>query len=226
MPDRNPSADVRKKTTRNPQARRDEKKGEGRVYLKWACLAVTLIFVLFSTDARANPDVWVKAAVTYKFQGEKLASVGFEWRFDEYFSTQTIRTYDANQNGTLEANEIERLHREVFEPLKKFEYYVHVWVGQEKRQISAADGFSAAIDNANLIYRFNVPLAAAADPVADEVIVSLRDKETVVDFRLHEKNFILVEGGLRPDCKFKIGRGKGAQTGHAQPISLKCGGSK
>ena len=187
--------------------------------------AAVLLAAVWVSDAHANPDVWVRAGATYRFEDMKVAAITFEWRFDEYFSDRTIRTYDSNENGVLEPKEVEQLRGEAFDPLKKFDYYVHIWVGGEKRENHQIESFEARVDNTKLIYRFTVALTPSANPRAEEVIASLYDKEIYVDFRLFENSFLLVQGVMSFDCKFRIARGKGAQSGHAQPITLKCGGA-
>ena len=56
------------------------------------------------------------------------------------------------------------------------------------------------------------------------MIVSLFDEETVVDFRFAKSDFLLLEGALAPGCRFRVARGKGAQSGHPQTVTLHCGG--
>jgi len=173
--------------------------------------------------AYANPDVWVKAGATYHFEDRKVSAITFEWRFDAYFSSRAIQTYDRDKNGVFEAAEIDRLRAEAFEPLEKFDYYVHIWEGSKKRDNPQIEAFDAAIDDQKLVYRFAVRLNPSADPAVEKIIASLHDRNIVVDFRLFEKNFLLVDGAMDPDCKFRIARGKGAQSDHAQPITLSCG---
>ena len=193
--------------------------------MRAAYFSAVLVAAVWVSDAHANPDVWVTAGVTYRFEDKKVTAITFEWKFDEYFSDRTIRTYDSNENGALEPGEVENLRGEAFDPLKEFDYYVHIWVGEEKREDHNIESFEARVDDTKLVYRFTVALAPSANPSADKVIASLRDKKIFVDFRLFKNNFLLVQGVMYSDCKFRIARGKGAQSGHAQPITLKCGGA-
>ena len=193
--------------------------------MKKLLLATAMLIALGAPGAHANPDVWVKASMTYRFEDGKIAGITFDWRFDEYFSSRTIKTYDADRSGVLEAKEVERLRGEAFEPLEKFGYYVHIWVAGEKRENLNIEDFAASIDGNQLVYRYLVALTPPADPGAGDIVVSLYDKEIVVDFRFIKKNFLLVQGAMKPGCKFQVKRGRGAQSGHLQPVTLKCGGS-
>ena len=186
-------------------------------------LVAAVLAAMGAPVVHANPDVWVRAGATYHFEDRKVSAITFEWRFDAYFSSRTIQTYDRDKNGVLEAAEIDRLRGEAFEPLGKFDYYVHIWDGEKKRDSPQIEAFDAAIDDQILVYRFRVRLTPAANPAVEKIIASLYDHNIVVDFRLLQKNFLLVDGAMDPDCKFRIARGKGAQAGHTQPITLSCG---
>ena len=196
-------------------------RGPGKIFC-----AVVLLCALGAAGAQANPDVWVKVATTFRFEDGKITDIVFDWRFDEFFSSRTIKAYDADQNGFLEPNEVERLREGAFDPLKKFNYYVHIWIDGEKRENLKIRDFDASIHGGNLVYRFTVAVTPPADPNAVAIVASLFDKDIFVDFRFVKKNFLLVEGEMRPDCTFRVARGKGAQYRHPQPVILKCGGSK
>ena len=193
--------------------------------MKKLLLATAMLVTLGTPGAHANPDVWVKAAMTYRFDDGKIAAFTFDWRFDEYFRSRTIKTYDADRSGALEAKEVNNLRGEAFDPLEKFGYYVHIWAAGEKRENPKIEDFAATIDGKMLVYRFTVALTPPADPGVGDIVASLYDKAIYVDFRFIKKNFILVEGAMRPGCKFQIKRGRGTQSGHRQPVTLKCGGS-
>ena len=193
-----------------------------RVLGKLFC-AVTILCILGAAGAAANPDVWVKAATTFRFEESKITGIRFEWQFDEYFSSRTIKTFDTDQNGSLDLMEVINLRKEAFNPLEKFAYYTHIWVAKTKRGAPIIENFKASIDENRLVYRFTIPLVPPADPGSSSVIASLYDEVYHVDFKFKEKNFILVDGEMNPSCKFKIKRGRGAMSGHRQPVTLFCG---
>ena len=82
----------------------------------------------------------------------------------------------------------------------------------------------ARIEETTLVYAFSVPLAPPLDPQNDPVTVSLFDPENFVDFNFRDSEFLLVSGAMGAGCKFRIARGKGAQSGHPQPVTLACEG--
>ena len=185
--------------------------------------AVTIFVVLEFSAAVANPDVWIQAGLTYRIEDGKVTGLSYDWAFDEFFSSRTIASFDANGDGELEAAEIERLRHETFDPLAEFGYFVHVWEGDEKRNELEIETFIASVENGLLIFRFTVALSPPADPGASEFIAILNDESIFVDFQFREKEFLLVQGVMEPGCKFRIARGRDAQSGHRQPVTLYCG---
>ena len=194
------------------------------VVVRLSVLAVALTLVLAAAPAHANPDVWVRAAMTVAFEDRKVSELAFTWRFDDFFSAHAIGTYDADRDGTLEPAETDRLRAETFDPLAGADYHVHVWAAGGRREAHRVERFAARIEESRLVYAFSVPLAPPADPHDAPVTVSLHDPETVVDFRRSESGFLLVGGEMAAGCDFRVARGSGAQSGHPQPVTLSCEG--
>ena len=172
----------------------------------------------------ANPHVWVEAVATFEFAEHRVTGLAFAWRFDEYYSSHTIRSFDRDGDGTLGAEETRALRTETFDPLARFDYYVHVWAESGRREGHAIDRFAANIDEDRLVVEFSIPVTPPASPDDGPVVVSLFDPKNVVDFRFVESDFLLVDGEVTPGCKFRIARGKGEQSGHPRPVTLRCGG--
>ncbi len=187
-------------------------------------IVASILFLSNVSVASANPDVWVRSAMIYGFEDGKLAAISFDWHFDEFFSSRTIWTYDTDKSGVLEKNEVEQLRKELFDPLAQFGYHVHIWVAGEKRKDLEIKNFSVRSFGSVLVYHFTVVLTPNIDTDAGDVVVSLYDKSIYVDFDFVEKDFIRTQGVMKQGCKFRIARGKGVQSGHRQPVTLKCGG--
>ncbi|MCY4407951.1 MAG: DUF1007 family protein [Rhodospirillaceae bacterium] len=189
----------------------------------WA-LALALIPLLAAAEARANPDVWVETTLTVAFDDQRVSELEFSWTFDDFYSAHTIQTYDLDGDGTLNSLEVRNLRAETFDPLSPADYFVHVWSGEEKQQVHNVDRFAARIEQAQLVYEFSIDVTPPLDPKVEPVAVSLFDRENFVDFSFSDGHFLLVSGEMMPGCKFRIARGKGAQSGHPQPVTLACEG--
>ena len=187
-------------------------------------LALALIPLLAAAEARANPDVWVETTLTVAFDNRQVSGLEFSWAFDDFYSAHTIQTYDLDGDGALNSLEVRHLRAETFDPLSPADYFVHIWLGEEKQQVHEVDRFAARIEQAQLVYAFSVGVTPPLDPKVEPVSVSLFDRENFVDFRFSDAPFLLVSGEMTPGCKFRIARGKGAQSGHSQPVTLACEG--
>ena len=189
----------------------------------WA-LVVALTMSLAPAEARANPDVWVETTITVAFDDQRVSGLEFSWIFDDFYSARTVQTYDLDRDGAVNPLEVKNLRAETFDPLSPADYFVHIWSGDEKRQGHDADRFSARIEETKLIYEFSVALTPPLDPKEAPVTVSLFDRDNVVDFSFSDSPFLLVSGEMTAGCKFSVARGKGAQSGHPQPVTLACEG--
>ena len=189
----------------------------------WA-LVVALTMSLAAAEARANPDVWVEATIIVTFDDQRVSGLEFSWIFDDFYSARTIQTYDLDRDGALNPLEVKNLRAETFDPLSHADYFVHVWSGEEQHEGHDADRFSARIEETKLIYEFSVALTPPLDPKEAPVTVSLFDRDNVVDFNFADSAFLLVSGEMTAGCKFRVARGKGAQSGHPQPVTLACQG--
>ena len=189
----------------------------------WA-LVVALTMSLAATEARANPDVWVETTITVAFDDQRVSGLGFSWAFDDFYGARTIQTYDLDRDGTLNPLEAKNLRAETFDPLSPADYFVHIWSGDEKRQGHDVDRFTARIEGTQLVYEFSVAFNPPLDPRGDPMTVSLFDRDNIVDFSFSDSPFLLVSGEMTPGCTFRVARGKGAQSGHPQPVTLACEG--
>ena len=183
-----------------------------------------LALSLAATQALANPHVWVEARITFQIEDHRVEALTFAWRFDDFYSSHAIRTHDLDGDGVLAPEEVRALRADSFDPLVRFDYYVHVWVGDARRAVQEVDRFSARVEDARLMFEFSVPVAPPADPGEGLVVVSVFDRENEVDFRFAESNFILAEGEVESHCRFRVARGRGEQSGHPRPVTLACGG--
>ena len=144
--------------------------------------------------------------------------------FDYFYSSHAIRTHDLDGDGALGPEEVRSLRADSFDPLARFDYHVHVWVGDGRREGHEVDRFSARVEDERLVLEFSVPVAPPADPGEGPVVVSLLDSGNEVDFRFAESNFILADGEVKTGCRFRVARGRGEQSGHPRPVTLTCGG--
>ena len=189
----------------------------------WA-LVVALTVSLAAAEARANPDVWVETTITVAFDDQRVSGLEFSWNSTTSTAPAPSKPTIWIGTGSLNPLEAKNLRAETFDPLSHADYFVHVWSGNEKRQGHDVDRFAARIEETKLIYEFSVALTPPLDPKEAPVTVSLFDRDNVVDFNFSDSAFLLVSGEMSPGCSFRVARGKGAQSGHPQPVTLACEG--
>ncbi len=163
--------------------------------------------------------------MAFELADHRVKGLAFTWRFDQYYSSHAIQSYDTDRDGFFTRTEMRPLRAGIFDPLGESDYHVHVWEAGGKREGHEIDRFTARIGEGNrLVIEFSVPVTPPADPSEAPVIVSLFDRKNVVDFGLAPVGFLAVMGALKPGCKFTVARGKGEQAGHPRIVTLKCGG--
>ena len=186
--------------------------------------AAVAVLSLTATPTLANPHVWVETRITFELDDHRVEGLRLEWRFDDFYSSHAIRTHDLDGDGALGVEEIRALRTEEFDPLARFDYYAHVWVGDARREGHEVDRFSARVEDKRLVYEFSVPVTPPADPGEGPVVVSVFDGENEVDFQFADTEFLLADGEVKPGCRFRVARGRGEQSGHPRPVTLECGG--
>ena len=125
--------------------------------------------------------------------------------------------------GAFGPAEVQALRTDSFDPLARFDYYVHIWVGEERREGRRVDRFSAKVEDKRLVYEFSMPVAPPADPGEEPVVVSVFDRANEVAFRFAASDFLRVDGEVRAGCRFRVAHGRGEQSGHPQPATFECG---
>lgn len=163
--------------------------------------------------------------MAFEVADHQVKGLAFTWRFDQYYSSHTIQSYDRDRDGFFTRTEMRALRHGMFDPLGESDYHVHVWAAGGKREGHEINRFTARIvEGGRLVIEFSLPVTPAADPSEAPVIVSVFDHKNVVDFGLAPAGFLGVMGALKPGCKFTVARGKGEQAGHPRIVTLRCGG--
>ena len=186
-----------------------------------------LLLALLQAVARAhaNPHVWVEAVVTFEFEEHRVTGLAFAWRFDEYYSSHTNRSFDRDGDGTLGTAETEgAAHRDV--RTRSLGSTTTCTSGREVDDAKAMQSIASPRKSMKTDSLSNSPSRLHPPPAPNDgsLIVSLFDPKNVVAFRFAESDFLLVDGEVTPGCKFRIARGKGEQSGHPHPVTLRCGG--
>lgn len=180
-------------------------------------------WLLAAGAAHANPDIWVKSAITYHVEDESVVGLTLEWRFDQYFSNRTIRDFDRSGDGAFDESESATLRQKAFDPLSQDRFHLHVLANGEPKAFDVVDFAPRVEAEEVLVYRFTARFDRPVPYRDVPLIVSQHDDAVIFDFSFSDGEFLLVQGPFDAACKFRIGRGSGRLSGHKQTVALVCG---
>lgn len=87
-----------------------------------AAVAVGLA-IASSAPVLAHPHVWVAYEAEAVFENDALTGLRHRWVFDEIYTTSAIEGLDKNNDGKLDAAELDELLKVNIEGLKEFDYF-------------------------------------------------------------------------------------------------------
>ena len=100
--------------------------------------ALLLALSVAVPQARANPHVWVEARMAFELEDDRVQGLTFVWRFDDYYSSHTMRSYDLDRDGALGPAEMRTLRADTFAPLVQFDYTCTCGRGAENVKTTAS----------------------------------------------------------------------------------------
>lgn len=87
--------------------------------------------LLATQSASAHPHVWVGTKSAFVFENGALTGLRYTWLFDEMYSASAVEGLDKNNDGKLDAAELEELTKVNIEGLKEFDYFTTARAGAE-----------------------------------------------------------------------------------------------
>ena len=101
--------------------------------------------------AVAHPHVWVATETTVVFENGAVSGLRYSWLFDEMYTAGAIEGLDKNNDGRLDASELEELTKINIEGLKEFEYFTAATMAGRPVQFGDAKDYDMelrAVDDA------------------------------------------------------------------------------
>jgi hypothetical protein len=86
-------------------------------------MATAGIILAASAPALAHPHVWVAHEAKAVFENGALTGLNYRWVFDEIYTASAIEGLDKNNDGKLDAAELDELLKVNIEGLKEFDYF-------------------------------------------------------------------------------------------------------
>ena len=161
-----------------------------------------LPFILWSAPASAHPHIWIDASATFIFAQGRLTALRMDWAFDPLFSDFLRQKFDPKRTGKFDEATLNQMKVDL-NGAREDGYFIHLRLGDAPQKIDRLADFAASYRDKQIVYRFVVPLAAPADPVATPVTLKLYDSSFYVDVGLDKSDPVRFEGE-RQGCVFDI----------------------
>jgi ABC-type uncharacterized transport system substrate-binding protein len=189
-------------------------------------IAAGLALALVATPALAHPHVWVTGASTLHFEKDMLTRVGMRWQFDAFFSQVLTGDFDANKDGSLDAEETEAMKTQVFTSLRDYGYFTHLRVDGAEMVFDRVENFSTATDKGELVYIFDLVLPQPLDLRRTTAQLSVYDPTIYVDIVLGGDKPLVLKGIDPAKCNWSFASGEeiSNQDGMLTPqvVKLSC----
>lgn len=137
---------------------------------------VCAVLIIGVPHAWPHPHVFVSGSAKLSFDEKGLAGFHVQWVFDEMYSSTVVLDYDRNGNGRFEPTEVAALQKDVFMPLREFDFFTHIKIDGKPFEVSYVTGFTPEIRDGALVCRFFAPCHVPAGGSFREVKLSLYDQ--------------------------------------------------
>jgi ABC-type uncharacterized transport system substrate-binding protein len=141
------------------------------------------------------------------FDEKGLAGVHVQLVFDEMYSSTVILDFDRNGNGRFDPAEVAALQKDIFIPLREFDFFTHIKIDGKVFKVAYVTGFVPEIRDSTVTCRFFVPCHVPAGGSFREVKLSLYDQSYYHSVSL-ERNPVTYENQRSYEVSHRIGKNK------------------
>lgn len=136
---------------------------------------VTWALALQMSEVYAHPHVFIVQRLNVVFDDKGLAGIKVRWIFDDMFASMIAEDHDANRNGKLEANEIQKVKEKAFSYIREFSYFTFIKIDGSTFQVKFVRDFNAILENKKLVYEFLIPCHVTATQQSKKITVASYD---------------------------------------------------
>lgn len=142
--------------------------------------------LLATGPSKAHPHIWIDARATLVFEQGALIGVEAHWTLDPFVSALLMEDFDADKDGTFDADEAAALEQATFVGLSEFGFYTHIRIEGTDYTPQAVDAFRPSIEGDVVVYEFYVPLPEQTDRTSKSVDVAFYDDTYYVELYTEE----------------------------------------
>lgn len=145
--------------------------------------AIAIAATLGAVPALAHPHVFAESRMEIVGTPDgKLAAVRNIWRMDELFSSSVVFDFDANANGILDADELEKVGGVVHESIAEWGFYTFVSIGGRDVKMLPPDTIRTLWQDGQLVMFFEMKAGEPVDLKATPVTFATFDDSFFVAF--------------------------------------------
>lgn len=152
-------------------------------------IRIRLFFILalslIPSILAAHPHMFLTSTEEFVWDKASLSGCWVEWNFDQFFSADIIRAYDADGNGIFSDAETKQIYNNAFIYLKNYYYFTFIRQGKTRTNPPSVGKFTAGIRDEKMWYRFFIDLSKNSP---GEICLSVYDYTFFCDIRYPDAN--------------------------------------
>lgn len=145
------------------------------------------VFVFLIQLSYAHPHIFIDTEVTVCFNDAGISKLKVTFYFDKIFSEDLMQNFDANNNNSFEASEIEQIKENAFSNLVNFNYFVHAIYHNKKIVFKDVSDFSATIKGNVVSYSFTINTDFAIGANMEYIKIAFYDHSYFIDVSLNKE---------------------------------------
>jgi ABC-type uncharacterized transport system substrate-binding protein len=135
----------------------------------------------------------------------QIVGIRHAWTFDEFYSAMAVQGLDTNGDGVLSADELKPLAEANIKPLKDFDYFTFVYVGNgDKLPLLPPENYYLDFDKGILTLHLTLPLDKPLDVSGQEVRIDVYDPTFFVAFGFATDSPVKLSGASIKGCTAEI----------------------
>jgi ABC-type uncharacterized transport system substrate-binding protein len=154
--------------------------------------------------AEAHPHVFIDNHVIFVFDGTRMTGFREIWVFDDVFSDQLLKQFDADRDGHLGDKESDALAAGTLPNLARFHYFTYVWLDGRMLPPIAPSDFHAVAESGIVAFNFMVKLPQPIDPRHIKFALEADDRSFYVQVALAQSKRFGIAGMKGISCEAQV----------------------
>ena len=155
-----------------------------------------IFIVLFlSKHLSAHPHMAIHTSCEFVFHDSNLKGVWVQYKFDRYFTSDLLYSFDLDQNSQFDTDETAEVYNNAFINLKNFGFFISIRKGEDRSSPEKVEQFSVFLDKERIVYRFYVSINGMKN---GEIFLSVYDPTYFCSIFYREEDPVIFSGTGNP----------------------------